>query len=142
MLLTCTVEDRPEGTPDSKRRSSYHRERDMVYRTNSTSQTNEDGSDEVADPHAEPGVPPCQAAPGNHGGSNHPGVDVERVSDPEAWTRWLAIGFLKTGTSSSPKVHTDEIPRSPLPSLRFDGLQIMVGEHELGIGQTRLRLGL
>jgi len=37
---------------------------------------------------------------------------------------------------------TDEIPWTPLTSFRLDGFQVMIGEHELSIGEARLRLGL
>jgi hypothetical protein len=37
---------------------------------------------------------------------------------------------------------TDEIPWTPLASFGLDRLQVIIGEHELGIGEARFRLGL
>jgi hypothetical protein len=37
---------------------------------------------------------------------------------------------------------TDEIPWTPLASFRLDRLQVIIGEHELGIGEARFGLGL
>jgi hypothetical protein len=44
--------------------------------------------------------------------------DIERVGDPES----------------------DKIPRTPLPSLRLHGLEIVVRQHQLRIGETGLGL--
>lgn len=89
----------------------------MIHRTDPTSEADEARSDCVADPDAEPGLPPRQAGD-DHRAGDHPGVDVERVGDPEA----------------------HEVPGAPLPALWLDGLEVVVGEHELGGGQARLVL--
>ena len=66
VVFTSTIENRPQRTPDSKGGTGDNRERNVINSTNSTSQTDEDGSDEVANPHAQPGVPPCETAASDH----------------------------------------------------------------------------
>ena len=77
----------------------------MVGRANATSEADECASNEVADPDAQPRLPPRQAGD-DHGRRDHPRVDVERVGDPEP----------------------DKVPRAPLAPLRLDGFEIMVRE--------------
>lgn len=111
----CPVENRPQRTPDTKGGTVNNRETNVIHRTDPTSEADEARSDCVADPDAEPGLPPRQAGD-DHGAGDHPGVDVERVGDPEA----------------------HEVPGAPLPALWLDGLEVVVCEHELGGGQARL----
>lgn len=87
----------------------------MVRGADPTREADEARGDGVADPDAEPRLPPRQARD-DHGARDHPGVYVERVSDPEA----------------------HEVPGPPLAALGLDGLEVEVGEHELGGGQARL----
>lgn len=73
----------------------------MVRGTDAAGQADEKASDSVANPHTQPALPPRQATDAratDHGRGDHPGVDIERVGDPEA----------------------DEIPSTPLPALWFD----------------------
>ena len=89
----------------------------MINSTNSTSEDDEATCDRITDPDAKPGLPPRQPSD-NHGRRNHPSVDVEGISDPE----------------------TDKVPGTPLTACGFDWFEIVVGEHKLGVGETRLRL--
>lgn len=111
------VENRPQRTPYTKGGTVNNRKTNVIHGTNPTREADEARGDGVADPDAEPGLPPRQAGD-DHGAGDHPGVDVEGVGDPEA----------------------DEVPGAPLPALWLDGLEIVVGEHELGSGQARLVL--
>lgn len=65
-------------------------------------------------------MPPSQAWVYDAGGGDHPRVDVEGVSDPE----------------------TDKVPRLPLPSRRFNWLEIKVGQEELLVCQVWLCFNL
>lgn len=56
----------------------------MINSTNSTRHTDEDGGDEIADPDTEPGMPPRQPTTSDHGGGDHPSIDIEGIGDPEA----------------------------------------------------------
>jgi len=53
-----SIEDGPERTPDTEGCSVDDGEPDVVHGTNSTSQADEDASNAVADPHADPCLPP------------------------------------------------------------------------------------
>lgn len=73
----------------------------MVHGTDAAGQADEKASDSVTNPDTQPTLPPRQATDASatdHGRSDHPGVDIERVGNPEA----------------------DEIPSAPLPALWFD----------------------
>ena len=107
----------------------------MIDRTNATGQADKGGGDKVADPHTEPRMPPRKAITGNHGGSDHPSINVERVGNPESWWMseqvehsWKILGVISTNI----------VPRTPLSSFRFNRFQIVVREHELGIREARL----
>lgn len=100
-----TIEDGPQGAPNTERRTADDGETNVVDGTDATSQGDEETGNRIADPDTEPCLPPGEAVD-DHGGGNHPRVDVEGVGDPE----------------------TDEVPGTPLAALLFDGLQVMVGE--------------
>lgn len=87
----------------------------MVGGADAAGQAHEGAGDGVADPDAEPRLPPREAGR-DHGGGDHPGVDVEAVGDPEA----------------------DEVPGGPLAAGWLDGLEVVVGEEQLGGGQAGL----
>lgn len=114
------VKDRPQAAPDTERRAARNGEPDMVGGTNATGQADEAAGDGIADPNAEPRLPPRQAAD-DHGRRDHPGVDVERVGDPEA----------------------NEVPGSPLAPLGLDGLEVVVRQlarsADRNAGKTGLR---
>lgn len=109
------VEDGPQAAPDAKGGPVDDGEADVVGGADAAGGDDEAAGDGIADPDAQPRLPPREAG-GDHGRADHPGVDVEGVGDPEA----------------------DEVPRLPLPALRLDGLEVVVGEHELGAGQAGL----
>lgn len=71
-----TVEDWPESTPDAKGRPTDDGEGNMVHGTNATGNADEASGDEIADPDAEPCLPPTSSSDDWRGG-DHPGVDVE-----------------------------------------------------------------
>ncbi len=77
----------------------------MVDGTDSTANDNEDGGDGVAYPDTQPSLPPREAA-GNHGRRNHPGANVDTVSDPE----------------------TDIVPGAPYPALFLNRFKIKIVE--------------
>ena len=83
----------------------------MVHCTDPTSQDNEERGDSIANPNADPCLPPTQSDLQRRG-SDHPGVDVEAVGDPEG----------------------DEVDMSPLSALRLNGFQIMIRQEELSVG--------
>lgn len=85
----------------------------MVLGTNSSSEDDEESSDGVPNPNANPSLPPGKTD-FKRGGCNHPGVDVEGISDPKP----------------------DEIPCLPLSAFWLDRLKIMVGEEKLFAGET------
>lgn len=117
---TCIpVEDGPQSTPDAKRSATDNGKANMVSCTDATSQADEARRDEIADPDTNPRLPPAEAAL-YHRRRDHPSVDVEGIGNPE----------------------TDIVPSSPLPALRLDGLEVMVGEQELPRGQARFGLDL
>jgi len=55
----------------------------MIFCANSASQDDESCGDGVSDPNTKPRLPPSQSRVDDAGRRDHPGVDVERVSDPE-----------------------------------------------------------
>lgn len=87
----------------------------MVLGTNSSCKNDEECRDSVADPDTNPCLPPRKADI-ERGCSDHPGIDVEGVSDPEA----------------------DKVPVLPLSTFWLDRLEIVVGEEELLVGQAWL----
>lgn len=76
----------------------------MVNGTNTTRQDDEDTSNEIAHPHGEPCLPPIEPESDDGAGTDHPGVDVETVGNPEE----------------------DKVVPTPCPAGGFNGLQIMV----------------
>lgn len=54
----------------------------MILRAYPSGQAHKRSGNGIADPDAEPGLPPRQTS-SDHGGGNHPSIDVETVSDPE-----------------------------------------------------------
>lgn len=90
----------------------------MVHGANATSCADEATSNGIADPDAEPRLPPRQPID-DHATGDHPCVDVEGISNPEA----------------------DEVPRTPLSTSGLDGLEIVVGQlHKGGGGSLRVSL--
>jgi hypothetical protein len=85
----------------------------VILGTNSGGQDDEESSDGVTDPDANPGLPPGETD-FERRGCNHPCIDVEGISDPE----------------------TDVVPGFPLTAFWLDRLKIMVGEEELLAGET------
>ena len=77
----------------------------MVGGADAAGQADETAGDGVADPDAEPRLPPREPAD-DHGRRDHPRVYVERVGDPEA----------------------DKVPGAPFPALDVDGYEVVVGE--------------
>ena len=75
----------------------------MVGGADATGQADEASGNGVAEPNTQPRLPPGETT-NDHGRRDHPGVDVERVGDPEG----------------------DEVPRTPLPALGLHRLEIMV----------------
>jgi hypothetical protein len=88
----------------------------VIDGTDSTGRTNEASRDAITKPDTYPGLPPREPTTHNHGGGNHPGINIETVCNPE----------------------TDKVPGTPLSPLGFNGLQIMIVEHQLSIGQAWL----
>lgn len=86
-MFTCTVEDRPQRTPDPEGGPSDDRKRNMINGTDPTRHADEDSGDEISNPHAQPSVPPSQPAARDHGGGNHPSIDIEGISNPEPLER-------------------------------------------------------
>lgn len=107
-----SVKHGPQASPDAKRRPTDDGETDVVGRADPTRQADEAARDGVADPDAEPRLPPRQAAD-DHGRRDHPCVDVERVGDPEG----------------------DKVPGTPLAALGLDRLQIVVRQLIRAAGQ-------
>ena len=101
------VKYRPQTTPDTERSSVDDGKADMVGGTDATCQADEAGGEGVAQPDAYPRLPPRQTVH-DHGGADHPRVDVEGVGDPEA----------------------DEVPGPPLAALGLDGFEIIVRQLE------------
>ena len=85
----------------------------MIGCTYPTSENNKEGRDGIADPDTDPCLPPGKTD-FERGGGNHPGVDVERVGNPES----------------------DEVDMAPLSSLWLDGFEIVVGKEELFVGEA------
>lgn len=85
------VENWPQATPDTEGAARDHGERDVVLCSDTTSEADEATCDGVADPDAEPGLPPAETTD-DVGGGNHPGVDVRAVTDPEGTVR-LSVTF-------------------------------------------------
>ena len=75
----------------------------MICRADAACRAYEGTGNRITNPHGQPCLPPGQSIH-DTSRTDHPGVNVERVSDPEA----------------------DEVPRTPLPPGRLDGLQIIV----------------
>lgn len=73
----------------------------MINSTNPTGHTDEDGGDEISDPDAEPGMPPRQPTTGDHGGCNHPSIDIEGIGDPEALGARRKTKSVPTGPTRS-----------------------------------------
>lgn len=91
------VKNRPKPTPDTERGTTCHWESDVISSTNTSCCNNERTRNRVADPDANPRLPPRESSH-NTGGGDHPCVDVEGVGNPEA----------------------DIIPGTPLPPSRFN----------------------
>lgn len=89
----------------------------MICGANTTGQNDEAARNRIANPHADPRLPPREAID-DGGGRDLPGVDVNGIGQPES----------------------HEIPSSPLSSLRLDGFQIVVRQHQLGVGEARFAL--
>lgn len=70
-------------------------------------------------PYANPGLPPRKTI-GHWRRRYHPCVDVDTVGKPE----------------------TDKVPSFPLTALWLDGLQVVICEELLSVGEARLAVGL
>jgi len=72
------VKHRPQGTPYAKGRPRHDRERDMILGDNATGGTDKGGRNEVADPDADPGLPPREQdlaiGADDHGRGDHPRI--------------------------------------------------------------------
>lgn len=55
------VEDGPQRAPDTERSSAHNRETNVILGTNAASHADEAGGNGVANPDAQPGLPPAQA---------------------------------------------------------------------------------
>ncbi|OAA43766.1 hypothetical protein NOR_04341 [Metarhizium rileyi] len=100
-----TVKNRPHASPDTKRCSGDDGKADMVDSPGTSDQNDKASGEKVAQPDAEPGLPPGQTTD-NHGRRYHPGVDVEAVGQPE----------------------THIVPWTPLSPLLLNGFEVMVDE--------------
>lgn len=91
------VKYRPEPAPDPERSTTGDWKSNVISGTNTSCCHNECTCNGVANPDADPRLPPRQTG-NDTGGCNHPCVDVEGIGYPEA----------------------DIIPGPPLPSGRFN----------------------
>lgn len=91
----------------------------MIHGADAAGKADEECGDGVANPYANPCLPPGQANLEGRGG-NHPRVDVEGICYPKG----------------------HEVAVAPLSSLRFDGFEIMIGEEKLLAGEARLAFHL
>lgn len=101
-----SIEDRPQRSPDTERAPAHDWKRDVVCCTDASSHAEQASGDSIADPDTKPGLPPGQAVQ-NVGRGDHPCVDVEGVGDPKSY----------------------KVPRTPLTTLRLDGLEIVIRQH-------------
>ena len=91
----------------------------MVKNTNTSTNSDKNTTHEVPKPHREPSLPPGHS--GLYSSScNLPGVDIERVSNPEK----------------------DKIEPRPQPSILLNRLQIVVEKVQLSGGEIRLTVNL
>jgi hypothetical protein len=106
----------------------------VVYGTDPTSQADKTSGYCVADPDAEPRLPPGKAI-GDHSRRYHPRVLLRNEPKTVTGDSFLAHDIERVGNPEA-----DKVPRAPLPSCWLDRLQIKVGQHQLGVGESRLRL--
>lgn len=99
----------------------------MIRSTDSTCETDETCCNEITEPDANPGLPPGEAVGRDHRRRNHPSVDIERIG------YWPLVSHFRLSKQND---HTypepDEVPSTPLTTLRLDRLQVEVCEHQLG----------
>lgn len=106
-----SIEYGPKSAPDTERRTTDNRKSNVVHGTDATSRGDEATRDCIADPYAYPCLPPTKTVR-NHRCCDHPGIDIEAISDPEA----------------------DIVPGTPLTSLWFYWLEVVVRQHKLAGG--------
>lgn len=104
-LLThdSPVKHWPQTSPDSERGSGHDRKPNVILCANAARQANKEARNRITKPDTNPRLPPRQTAH-DHSTADHPGVDVERIGNPE----------------------TDKVPRTPLASFGLNRFEIVV----------------
>lgn len=108
-----SVDDRPQRAPYTEGSSVDDWKAYVICGTDTTSQDYKTSSDGVANPDTDPSLPPAKTD-SERRGCYHPGIDIERVCNPEG----------------------DEVSMPPLSSFGLDRFEVMIGQEELLAGKA------